>query len=89
MLRPQVCYVFYASIYITNIYISPYTHTQKDFEGARLEYETALLSDPHNQILKDNLSKLERAAATRKGVVSDASAGASSKRSRGVTGGGG
>lgn len=41
---------------------------QKDYANARVEYQSALRLDPQNAILKDNLKKLENAAANM-GVV--------------------
>lgn len=68
---------------------SPPHPTQRDYEGARVEYQTALLLEPHNTLLKDNLNKLERAVASRRGVTmtkngvaSDKNVVASAKRAR-------
>lgn len=37
-----------------------FLNTQKEYVAARKEYEAALKLDPSNQLLLDNLKKLER-----------------------------
>ena len=39
---------------------------QKDYEGARQQYETVLRLDPGNKIGRENLNKLERLERSRK-----------------------
>lgn len=52
---------------MTLIIISPcHCNLQKDYVAARREYEAALKLDPTNQLILDNLKKLDRLERTSK-----------------------
>ena len=65
----MIAYNLYNTIYYmydTLWYGMLWFKLQKDYKGARQQYETVLRLDPGNKIGRENLNKLERLERSRK-----------------------